>query len=271
VSPDSDPSAAAANAPKSAAATEGSSDMRPINASGAMGVQIGAGNTQFVYTYNRLADTDDRALPPAMAVFGTVESPYLGLNAFNERDAVFFFGRDDATTAVLERMSAELQASGLLVVSGASGAGKSSLLQAGVLPQLRGAGLKDAPEAAIWPCLMFTPGPAPLDELAVAVASVTGRDSAEVRRGLGSDPGRFRLTARQAAEMRSRDGGKPRLVLVIDQFEQLFTQCQDENERRAFLTAIASVTTAPLRQSAVGLVIMGVRADLRLAARSIRR
>lgn len=52
---------------------------------------------------------------------------------------------------------------GLLVVSGVSGAGKSSLLRAGVLPHIRGMGLAAAPEAARWPCLLLTPGSAPLD------------------------------------------------------------------------------------------------------------
>ena len=180
--------------------------MRPIDTRGAMGVQVGEGNTQFIYKYNRLTAADDPALPPAITVSGIVASPYRGLSAFSERDAVFFFGREDATAAVLERMSSQLPALGLLVVSGASGAGKSSLLQAGVLPRLRGTGLKAAPEAAMWPCLMFTPGPTPLDELALGVASVTGSDIARVRRSLGSDPGLFRLTARQAAEMRSGNG-----------------------------------------------------------------
>ncbi|WP_343238538.1 WD40 repeat domain-containing protein [Streptomyces sp. SID13031] len=196
-----------------------------------------------------------------MTVSGTVESPYRGLNAFDERDAVFFFGREAATAAVLERMSAQLHASGPLVVSGVSGAGKSSLLQAGVLPLLRGKGLRAVQEAAVWPCLMFTPGSAPLDELAVAVASLAGSDAAELRRGLGSDPGSFRLTARQAAASRRGDGSQPRLVLVIDQFEQLFTQCQDEVEREAFLTAIDSATAAVNGHAAAALVILSVRAD----------
>src|SRR4029450_8303443 len=96
-------------------------------------------------------------------------------------------------------MSRCLYGTGLLVVSGVSGAGKSSLLRAGVLPRMRGAGLATAPEAAVWPCLFFTPPPPPLDELAVQVASLAGTDAAAVRRGLDADPAGFALTARQAA------------------------------------------------------------------------
>jgi hypothetical protein len=258
VSSDYDP-IAAENLESHADGGEGTPNVEPVDARGAMGVQVGEGNTQFIYTYNRLADTDSAALPPSMSVSGTVQSPYRGLNAFNERDAVFFFGRETDTTMVLERMSSHLEA-GPLVVSGVSGAGKSSLLQAGVLTRLRGTGLTAAPEAATWPCLMFTPGHAPLDELAIAVASVAGVDGADVRRGLGSDPSRFGLTARQAA-MRDGDGNHRRLVIVIDQFEQLFTQCEDEKEREAFLAAIFSVTTAAAGHTAPALVILGVRAD----------
>ena len=66
-------------------------------------------------------------------------SPYRGLAAFGEQDAGLFFGREAATAQVLERMSQRLAGAGLLVVSGVSGAGKSSLLRAGVLPRLRAA------------------------------------------------------------------------------------------------------------------------------------
>jgi WD40 repeat protein len=261
---DSDPVGPDSELPAAAKLNESTNSdagsLPPIDVRGATGVQIGESNTQFIYTYNRLADKD-HALPPAMTVSGDVESPYRGLDAFHERDAVFFYGRDDATTAVLERMSAQLQASGPLVVSGVSGVGKSSLLEAGVLPLLRGAGLADAPEAATWPCLMFTPTHAPLDELAVAIAPLAGTDSAQVRLGLGSDPGLFRLTARQAAQTVNGDSSQRRLILMIDQFEQLFTQCEDEYERRAFLIAIEAVTTAAAGQTAAGLVILGVRAD----------
>ena len=143
----------------------------------------------------------DGAGPRPGAVTG---SPYRGLAAFGEQDAAFFFGREAATAQVLERMSRHLAGAGLLVVSGVSGAGKSSLLRAGVLPRIRAAGLAAAPGAASWPCLVFTPTQAPLDELALRVAPLAGADASAVRRGLDGRSGRVRPSARQAALARPR-------------------------------------------------------------------
>ena len=85
-----------------------------------------------------------------------------------------------------------------------------------------------------------------------------GSDAAAVRRGLDADPAGFALTARQAAlaqaqgRRRSAEPGggtqpaavDQRLLLVVDQFEQLFTQCPDEEQRRAFITALHAAATA---------------------------
>jgi hypothetical protein len=211
--------------------------------------------------------------PPAVTSF-----PYRGLAAFGEQDAAFFFGREAATAEVLERMSRLLAGTGLQVVSGVSGAGKSSLLRAGLLPRIRAAGLAAAPGAASWPCVLFTPTHAPLDELALRVAPLAGADASAVRRGLAADPDGFALTARQAALARpggpvggsdglapERDRPSPpqRLLLVVDQFEELFTQCPDEGQRRAFITALHAAATARHGpdQAPAALVVLGVRAD----------
>ena len=205
-------------------------------------------------------------------------SPYRGLAAFEEQHAAFFFGRDTAAGEVLDRMSRRLGGAGLLAVSGFSGAGKSSLLRAGVLPRIRQSGLAAAPEAATWPCLVFTPTRDPLDELALRVAPLARADAAAVRRGLEADPARFALTARQAATSQpdgpagdsggsAADQEQPprqrRLLLIVDQFEELFTQCAHEGQRRAFLTALHAAATAGhgSENTPAGLVVLAVRAD----------
>ncbi len=242
-----------------------------VDATRALGVQVGEGNTQIIYAYGRQTWADGVQPPPLATVSGVVDSPYRGLNTFEERDAPFFFGREAAATQVLARMSRQMDSSGLLVVSGVSGAGKSSLLRAGVLPRMRWIGLVSAAEARSWPCLLFTPARAPLEELAVRVAGLAGADAAAVRRGLDVDPAGFALTARQAALAQSGRAGDPdsraeqrsRLLLMVDQFEQLFTQCPDEEQRRAFITALHAVATVrhgPEHEPAA-LVVLGVRAD----------
>ncbi|HEY7430371.1 MAG TPA: PQQ-binding-like beta-propeller repeat protein [Streptosporangiaceae bacterium] len=216
----------------------------------------------------------DGAEPRPKAVTG---SPYRGLAAFGEQDAAWFFGREAATGQVLERMSRHLAGTGLLMVSGVSGAGKSSLLRAGVLPRIRAEGLAAAPGAASWPYVLFTPTRAPLDELALRVAVLAGTDASAVRRGLDTSPEGFALPARQAAlarppepagdgDSRAAAGGQPspqrRLLLVVDQFEELFTQCADEGQRQAFITALHAAATARHgSDQPPALVALGVRAD----------
>ena len=69
-----------------------------VDASGALGVQVGEGNTQIIYAYSRQTWADGVVPPPLATVSGVVDSPYRGLNTFEERDAPFFFGREAAAT-----------------------------------------------------------------------------------------------------------------------------------------------------------------------------
>src|SRR5438105_4989562 len=188
-----------------------------------------------------------------------------------EQPALSFAGLLRQLRAKTKLTQELLAGAGLLVVSGASGAGKSSLLRAGVLPRTREGGLAAAPEAASWPWVVFTPTRAPLDELALRVAPLAGADAAAVRRGLAADPGGFPLTARQAAlagpaepdnGLAQRDQRRwRRLLLVVDQFEELFTQCAEEGQRRAFITALHAAATAGCGpdQIPAALVVLGVR------------
>ena len=131
--------------------------------------------------------------------------------------------------------------------------------------------------------MVLAPGRAPLDELAVRVAPLAGADAGAVRRGLAADPGGFALTARQAALARptgsgdaagrpngeQRPGGD-RLLLVVDQFEQLFTRCENEGERQAFITALRAAASPGQDPGSVpgALVVLGVRADFEVRCAS---
>lgn len=249
---------------------------RAVEVRDSVGVVIGEGNTQINYTYNAFAVTGGVSPAPLVSVTGGVESPYRGLNAFEDGEEAFFFGRDAAAEEVLTRL-ADRPTPGIVMVSGASGVGKSSLMRAGVVPRLRAAAMTADEGPSLSPCLVITPTRTPLDELAVRVAPLVGTDAATIRRELSADPHGFALTARQAAEAfrvdarpagagraTAADSRDLRLVLVVDQFEELFMQCPDEaeDERRAFITALHSAATATGAGGApVALVVLVVRAD----------
>lgn len=226
---------------------------------GPLGVQVGSFNFQ-VNIYGNQTWSGLPGKPPLAG------SPYRGLGAFEESDAGVFFGREAAARKVLGRLSGSAAGSGLVVLSGASGAGKSSLLRAGVLPRLRRDGLDGVPGSAQWPCLLLTPGSEPLEELAVQAAVLAGIEAGAVARSLAADPAGFALTARQVALARPGGGaGSPsaRLLLVVDQFEQLFTACEQEEQRKAFIVALHAAASTARSSHPVppALVVLGVRSD----------
>jgi hypothetical protein len=97
-----------------------------------------------------------------------VECPYPGLASFGREQTRWFFGRDQLTATLIARLDDQLRTGGVQVVVAPSGAGKSSLLHAGLLPQLSNGAL---PGSNRWPTLVFTPTAHPLTALAAQVAS----------------------------------------------------------------------------------------------------
>jgi WD40 repeat protein/transcriptional regulator with XRE-family HTH domain len=149
--------------------------------------------------------------------------PYRGLESFGRDDADRFFGREELVQQTHARWCALLhddERPKLLALVGPSGSGKSSLLHAGLLPALEGAGAT---------CWTMTPGVDPADRLA--------RLLAEARR-------------------QGADGGDQ--VVLIDQFEELFTTCRDHAEREAFLDRLDEVAAS------TGSVVRGVVIALRI-------
>ncbi|GGU57295.1 nSTAND1 domain-containing NTPase [Lentzea flava] len=149
---------------------------------------------------------------------GGSDSPYVGLAMFQPDDAPKFFGR--------ERLTAELLATKhrFTGVFGPSGVGKSSLLRAGLIARTRG------------PVLLFTPGADPVEECALALARLTGADAVELADEL-----------RDPAALRRRHEH----LVVVDQFEELFTLCRSEELRTWLISALTNCTK----------VVIGVRAD----------
>jgi WD40 repeat protein len=146
--------------------------------------------------------------------------PYRGLDSFRVEDADRFFGRDDLVRETHDRLRelATADATRILVVVGPSGSGKSSLLHAGLVPRLRADGLS---------VVGFTPGARPAAALDEHLAG-------------------------------AEDGRLVGLAVVVDQAEELFTECEDAAEREAFVAALARLASpGPGRR----VVVVGLRID----------
>jgi WD40 repeat protein/transcriptional regulator with XRE-family HTH domain len=207
--------------------------------------------------------------------------PYRGLASFQAEDADWFYGRKKLTDVLVARLSRQCVTGGVLVVVGPSGSGKSSLLRAGLIPALR-SGAIGVPGSQAWPLALFTPGARPLQELAAQLAPMTGADQGRLAAALLSRPGSCSDLARQVPG-RDGNGGSAqgsadgtdgsRLVVVADQFEEIFTACPDEPERQAFIAALCAAAGPGPGNDAGGtgedgreagpaaLVVLGLRAD----------
>jgi WD40 repeat protein/transcriptional regulator with XRE-family HTH domain len=198
--------------------------------------------------------------------------PYRGLLPFGESDAGVFYGRERLAAELAAKLAARAASGGLVVVTGASGAGKSSLLRAGLLPILsRG---QQIPGSDRWPRVVMTPTKDPLTELAARLAALGGPDALAVRDGLDRHPDQAHLAIRSAVlaaayrdeEPPTPGDGTARLVLVVDQFEQVFTLSPEpggEAGRQAFIAALCAAATNPVGegQEPPALVVIAVRGD----------
>ncbi|OLZ68449.1 hypothetical protein AV521_20025 [Streptomyces sp. IMTB 2501] len=236
------------------------------------------------------AEEDRRPPAEAPSVTGGV-CPYRGLAPYRQEDARWFFGRERSTSALVTQLRAAERTGGLVMLVGASGAGKSSLLNAGLVPALRGGALRDdsgaladAPSSptsssgngknAAGCVLHLVPGADPLGELVRRIPDLTdvvadarrAEQEATENPGVpGSESPRVARAAREAVSEWARREAAPetRPVVVVDQFEEAFTLCPDEADRRTFIQLLHAACTpsAGSYGPAPVLVVLGVRAD----------
>lgn len=170
-----------------------------------------------------------------------VAQPYMGLEAFEAKDAALFFGRRAETQALVDR----LRTTNLVLVTGDSGSGKSSLVKAGLIPAFREGALADPlgrPEPGQWHVVDIRPGSDPFESLVEGVgkaASDAGKSLAD--QGILNDWIRTRDPDKIRDALRQSGPSGASLLLVVDQFEELWTLTTDDAKRRDFLAALLAL------------------------------
>ena len=184
----------------------------------------------------------------------TAPNPYKGLRAFQEADALDFFGREALTAHLLARLApSPSQGEGdsrFLAVVGPSGSGKSSVVKAGVLPALRRGAW---PGSEQWFVVEMLPGPHPLEELEIGLLRIAAHQPGGLMEQLRRDERGLARAARLV--LPSADST---LLLIVDQFEEAFTLIEDKAEAKHFLDSLYAAVTDP--RSPVR-VILTLRAD----------
>ena len=165
-------------------------------------------------------------------------NPYKGLRAFGEADSADFHGAD----AQLVRLGTELRTARFVAVVGPSGSGKSSLVRAGLLPRLRANGAF---------VMTMVPGAHPFDEIETALLRTAVNRPVSLRTLLDEERGLVRAFKRIAPDDAD-------IVLVIDQFEELYTITSSGGERDRFIDGLVDLVTDP---HARVTVVATLRAD----------
>jgi photosystem II stability/assembly factor-like uncharacterized protein/energy-coupling factor transporter ATP-binding protein EcfA2 len=184
---------------------------------------------------------------PGQAIYEG-ECPYRGLQFFDVEHAPFFFGREALTEWLLEELHSDNH---FLAIIGPSGSGKSSLARAGLVAALEQGEIEGSSK---WPIVILRPGPDPLESLAIALSSYTSDVLALVDQ-LGRDERRLHITTRVALRDVSPER---RLVVLVDQFEEVFTLCHDEKLRQDLINNLLYASGVAGGQT---LVLLTMRAD----------
>ncbi|WP_424186829.1 hypothetical protein ACOBQX_03065 [Actinokineospora sp. G85] len=220
---------------------------------------------QLEHLARRLDDIRFRSQPDAASAARGAE-PYRGLYPFSPDDAEIFFGRDRLASNLLQRVKECLGDTNILIVTGASGVGKSSLVHAGLLPRI--AAGHAIPGSQHWLPVLMTPTANPLEVFATHVAALAGVSATAVRDSLTADPAEVRVLLRQgqiagipAQERLGRRSA--RTLIVIDKFEEVFSVARHDAEAAdVFFDVLAEASTAGRDGvDAPAVVLLVVRAD----------
>gem|GEM_PF-3182062 len=209
-------------------------------------------------TITKLADAIC-ATHHSISASSLLDNPYRGLEVFDVEDAKFFFGREALTEWLVNRLRPSRRTgkeNRFLAIVGPSGSGKSSLARAGLLASIKDGAIEGSQD---WPIAICTPSDNPLQNMALGLCSLEGfastvSDTIEFIGQMESSANALHI----ATSLAMQRLGANRIVIAIDQFEELFTVCKSDNQRRAYIRNLLYAATVP---SGNTIVILTLRAD----------
>src|SRR5215831_4460709 len=189
-------------------------------------------------------DPVDESLAPDLS---NKPNPYTGLSAFDEKGADQFYGRLEAVRILLEKIKRHR----IVFIIGPIGSGKSSLVMAGLLPLLAASTGREETAWAILPTVI--PGTEPLEALLRALYRSGQRG--DFARWIAEKKSRLKPEPNAICDLIDLPAGNRSAILVVDQFEEVFTQCRDPAERDTFVAALVALTQATNVQFKIVLII----------------
>ena len=183
-------------------------------------------------------------------MYKLIDNPYKGLRPFDEADSQDFFGRDALVSRLIDRFNEDAAAANFLAVVGPSGSGKSSVVRAGLIPRMR---FGEVADTFNWFIADFVPGDEPIANLANALLSLAANPIPDLLQKLRTDETAV-VSAVNQILANAPDG---RILLFIDQFEEVFTLTENEAIRLHLLNMLSYA----IHQSPDIYIIVTIRAD----------
>ena len=226
----------------------------------AVGSAIVNGDGNTIYVIQQTTDLKREQTTPKQAS-GIGPNPYKGLAAFKETDAARYFGREAQIERLWQRFQslyAQSEVPCFLPILGPSGCGKSSLARAGFIPELARRPLPGKERMRV---AVLVPGTRPLEALAGVLAKAVTKDPSPVEKAA-----EFERVLKKSNEASEYEGLRrianlipdirdTPLVILVDQFEEVYSLCKDTKQRQAFIDNLLHAASEPTGEVSVAITL----------------